>query len=1253
MGKTSGSGDLVVVGSSAGGIEALSILVSTLPADFPAPIVLAQHLDPARPSSLDSILQRRTSLQVEVVSVNSRLEASKIYVVPANRHVTISDGHVSIQGDHAKRPRPSVDLLLTTAASVYGERLIAVILTGSGSDGAVGAIEVKNHGGTVVVQNPQTARYPSMPLALPPTVIDVEADIEQIGPILYDILMGVKLPEQEERTENVLHSILERVNHQASIDFRPYKTSTILRRIGRRMTVTHCKTMNDYLEYLRVHPEEVGELVKAFLINVTQFFRDMDAYTYLKNEIVPRLIEQARSRDRVLRFWTAGCSTGEEPYSLAMLLTEALSGELPDWNIKVFATDVDGSAITFARRGIYSENLLKGVPDEYRERFFERVDQGYRIEKSLRQMVIFGQQDLSRSAPFPRIDLVLCCNVLIYFTPELQDYVLNQFAFSLGNDGFLFLGKAETVRPNQSYYELVNKSWKVYRCKGNALGLAHRQSLTERRTMPVEKKNGGSHKAMKNAQAEPELPELPLELGQLRHFSELLLRSLPIGVVVIDRNYHIITANGAGRRLFGMRDITNDQDFLHAARGIPYTEVRKAIDAVFRERTTVTLPEVELENEVGGTRRFVFLSIVLMQIEPGTPDVAAISVTDVTEQVQTQRQLTVAQAEQSQLMGELATANKRLNDVNKELLDSNEELQVANEELVLTHEELQATIEEFETTNEELQATNEELETNNEELQATNEELETTNDELRARTGELQEMSNMLESERVRLAEMVELAPFYIMVLRGPELIVEAYNPRYAELLAEQLAPGKTLEEVFGADSGAGPIVIETAKEVYARDIIQSTPRTFPSSSEMSEEYIGQNFVHTIVPSHNALGKVIGVIIYSIDETEQRSQEIEEESRKLKLIFDHTDITALALFDAQTSEIILGSPRYLDIVASIHQRDRNQLIGRKWQELTKFMQDNSQPSLWDTLLATGEAQRLPELHVRLTPDGPESIWNWMLTPIPSVNQEGVRYVLVSAVEISEQVHIRQEVEELNQLKDDFISIASHELRTPLTSMMGNTEILQYSLRLQVQKAKGATTLETSVKTLEKQQHIVESILHQSLRLNKLIDEMLDIARVQGEQLELYRREQVQLVALVEREIENQATISNRRITLETNAEEITGTWDEARIEQVVNNLLSNAVKYSSDDEPITVHIERTDSEAIVSVRDHGRGIGEEQQAHIFERYYRVQTDKNHGVEGLGLGLYIVHELIALHGGRMWLESCQGKGSTFYFALPLG
>src|SRR5205823_6178514 len=236
---SSGTGDLVVVGSSAGGVEALSILVSTLPADFPAPIVLAQHLDPSRPSSLDGILQRRTQLSIDVVNSRTQLQPGKIYVVPANRNVTIDDSYVEVQGDHNKRPRPSVDMLFSSAAEVYGEHLIAVILTGSGSDGAAGAVDVKNAGGTVIVQDPQTARYPSMPLALPPTVIDFEATIERIGPLLNDLLTGVSLPPSEGKTEDALPGILEQVSRQASMDFRPYKTSTILRRIGRRMTMTH------------------------------------------------------------------------------------------------------------------------------------------------------------------------------------------------------------------------------------------------------------------------------------------------------------------------------------------------------------------------------------------------------------------------------------------------------------------------------------------------------------------------------------------------------------------------------------------------------------------------------------------------------------------------------------------------------------------------------------------------------------------------------------------------------------------------------------------------------------------------------------------------------------------------------------------------------------------------------------------------------------------------------------------------------
>ena len=288
--------DLVVVGSSAGGVGALSTLVSTLNKSFPAPIVIAQHLDPQRPSHLGSILERRSTLPIVVVGEHgpTKLEGGKIYVVPANRHVRIDDGHVNLEADHADRPKPSVDMLLSSAAESYGEHLIAVILTGSGSDGAAGAVDVKNAGGVVIIQNPQTAAYPSMPLSLPPTAVDHVADMEQIGPLLSDILKGVQLPLSLERVDDPLRDLLAHVSTHTNIDFRNYKSSTILRRIGRRMAVTHNSSIRDYTDYVRTYPEEVKELVKAFLIKVTGFFRDPEAFEFIKTAIVPLLIERGK-----------------------------------------------------------------------------------------------------------------------------------------------------------------------------------------------------------------------------------------------------------------------------------------------------------------------------------------------------------------------------------------------------------------------------------------------------------------------------------------------------------------------------------------------------------------------------------------------------------------------------------------------------------------------------------------------------------------------------------------------------------------------------------------------------------------------------------------------------------------------------------------------------------------------------------------------------------------------------------------------
>jgi two-component system, chemotaxis family, CheB/CheR fusion protein len=714
-----------------------------------------------------------------------------------------------------------------------------------------------------------------MPLSLPPTAVDHVVELEQVGSLLYDLVEGVKLPPTE-KVEDPLRDLLALVSRRISIDFRQYKPTTIMRRIARRMAVTHNTTLRDYGQFLETYPDEIYELVKAFLIKVTGFFRDPEAFDYLKSTVLPVLIDRGRENGRVLRFWSAGCATGEEPYSLALLVADMLGAEMPEWSIRIFATDLDENAINFARRGLYPVNVLKDLPDEYRERFFEPKDQGHRLAKPLRQMVIFGHQDLNRGVPFPRIDLVTCRNLLIYLQPELQQTVLDLFAYSLHqSNGYLFLGKAEVARPGKATFEIVNKKWKIYRCTNGPLTLPSQPSSshTQMGLSPSARHNLSHYfNSTEPVVAVTERLTPELDIAQLRRFNEGLLRYLPLGVVVIDRSYHILTINGGARRMLGIREvIANDQDFLHTVRGLPYAQVRNAIDTAFREHTTVPLPELELDPTVGGDGRYINLVVMPMQAEPGAPDLVVISVHDATEQAQTRKRLEAVQSEQTRLVNDLSAANKRLGDMNKELQDANEELQAANEELMLTQEELQATNEEFEATNEELQATNEELETNNEELQATNEELQTTNDELTSRTAELQELTREIIGERRRLAEIVELAPFYIMVLTGPSLRVEAFNPRYTQVLAGREITDHPFEEVFQGEGMEE--FIEAVREAYHQDSMHTTRRISMSISDEADETAQSYFIHHVIPTHDSASQVSGVVIYSENVTEREAQE--------------------------------------------------------------------------------------------------------------------------------------------------------------------------------------------------------------------------------------------------------------------------------------------------------------------------------------------------------------------------------------------
>lgn len=793
---------LVVVGSSAGGIDALSTLVSTLPADFPAPIVLAQHLDPNRPSHLADILGRRSTLPVQTAGEHEPLVAGMIYVVPANRQVEISDSEITLQEENVGRFKPSIDRLLSSAAEAYGERLIAVILSGTGSDGAAGARAVKKTGGTVIIQDPDTATYPGMPLSLAPNTVDIVATLERMGSIMRDLIAGVPVPTRPDE-KKALQAFLEEVRERYGLDFNSYKTPTILRRLQRRIIATDTENLEGYMKYLDTHPEEYPLLINAFLIKVTEFFRDPELFAYLRNEVLPEIVNYARLRGNEIRIWSAGCATGEEAYSLAILMSEVLGSELDQFNIRIFATDVDAEAVAFARRGVYPASTLNGLPDDLIGRYFTKDDGNYHIKKRVRSLTVFGQHDLGQRAPFPSIDMVVCRNVMIYFTSELQQRTLQLFAYSLRDGGYLVLGKAESTTPLSEFFSLQHKQHKVYRRQGDRILMplgrfvnptpAPPQKLALTRRTPSGLEPGHRQREV---------------IQRVRTLNESALLRLPAGLVVVDRHYDIQAINSAARSYFSIHGTAIDEDLIHLAQGVPLAQLRSVIDAAFRTGTASIIAEVAIEEVTTGEPRYLQIICYPQRNdgERGPVDSVMILAYDITTLAQsrllleqrlqeTTTELTRVKQERAeederrdQLSRRLVQTNQQLIEANQELTSTNEELRTTNEEFLLSTEEAQAATEEVETLNEELQATNEELETLNEELQSTIEELNTTNDDLNSRSLELQDMARTSEEKRVQLEAMLASMSDAVLVVRQDGALVLT-NDAYTRLFGGPQAP--------------------------------------------------------------------------------------------------------------------------------------------------------------------------------------------------------------------------------------------------------------------------------------------------------------------------------------------------------------------------------------------------------------------------------------------------------------------------------
>ncbi|GAB1538018.1 PAS domain S-box protein [Scytonema sp. NUACC21] len=498
-----------------------------------------------------------------------------------------------------------------------------------------------------------------------------------------------------------LENLLEYIQRNRGFDFRGYKRTTLSRRIRRRMEIVGVEKYLDYLDYLEVHPNEFIELFNTILINVTAFFREPQAWEYVAHEILPRILA-SKDISKPIRIWSAGCASGQETYTIAILLAEALGIGQYAARVKVFATDVDEDALNTARQAIYSPKEVQNVPTDLREKYFDRVNGNYIVHKDLRRGVIFGRHDLVKDAPISRIDLLVCRNTLMYFNNETQAKILDRFHFALNDGGFIFLGKAEMLLTRNHSFT----------------------PLDLRRRVFTKVANGNLRDMLLNIPHPIKQQAVPEMVDRIR-IHEAAFEIDPVAQIVVDVNGAVILANAESRNLFNLNSKDLGRPLQDLELSYRPVELRSRLDQVRTNCNTITLKEIEWSTS---EREMKYLDVQITPLlEGNTDELLGIKIifTDVTRFKNLQQELVHA---------------------NQELETAYEELQSTNEELETTNEELQSTVEELETTNEELQSTNEELETMNEELQSTNEELQTINEELRQRSDELNRVNGFLQS---------------------------------------------------------------------------------------------------------------------------------------------------------------------------------------------------------------------------------------------------------------------------------------------------------------------------------------------------------------------------------------------------------------------------------------------------------------------------------------------------------------------------
>jgi two-component system, chemotaxis family, CheB/CheR fusion protein len=1287
---------VVGIGASAGGLDSLDRFFRGLPAQPGVVIVIVQHLSPNHESLMEELLQRFTALTVHRAEDGLEIEANHVYVLPPGKEITLSDRRLRVTDRPGERVLSfPIDRFFTSLAEECGRRAVAVVLSGGGTDGSRGVRSIHEAGGLVLVEDPAGAAFESMPRsAIETGTTDAVLSPEEIARALIDHASSGDLPDGD--TAPLVDQIIELLRQHRGIELADYKPGTIYRRMMRRVDAQRIDSLARYLEILSRDRRELEALHDDLFIGVTAFFRDPQVFTALEEQLAA-LAASPIEPQRPLRIWVAGCATGEEAYSFAILCDEVLSKASPRRAYKIFATDAHRKVLEKATAGIYARDQLKNVSAERLHRFFVPTsDGGYKVADHIRHAVVFAAHNVLADTPFTNLDIVSCRNLLIYFRPKAQRHALASLAYGLRIGGILVLGSSEHPAEFAQYFEPVNEMSRIYRKRGQA-PIMRRTELATRAVMP------------------PRDDWRRREHTLLPTYDALLDKFMPAGFLVTGQRRLVDSYAGADT-LLHISPRRPSLDFLELVPPAVRTPVTSALARAQRQSGPAVYPAISWPLADGSQRDYQ-ITAERLQVRTDEP-LYLLTLTEVAR---------ASSASDASIAA--PNAGDRVCELERDLADARQSLQSTVEELEASNEELQAT-------NEELQSSNEELQTVNEELHSVNEELHTVNAEHQVKISELTELNRDVG----HLLESIDVATIFL----DNELRIRKFTPRAHELfglvehdigrllatfnhrlrypgfiddISKVHREGSRVETEVADDRGSwffvrilpyrtggdvnGVVVTLTDATALATERVRARQLSAIVDSS-ADAIIGQTLDGTITSWNLGATRLYGYtademigqsIMRLVPEAEQPAMlrwlaDVAQGGDVVNVSVIRVSKTGEPLDIGKTMSPVRDARGTVVGIATIDRDTRLQKdMDRRLRESERKYADlyNNAPDLYLSVDArSGRILEHNDTFTRFTGYSPEETLGMYLSDLctgetrPVVRDilEEIRagrmvvnrplcitrrdahplHVTLSATpmfdidgtvarsrtvlrDVSETRLAEQQLQQAAVMREQFLAMASHELRSPLHAIMS---------ALQVIDAAGSSD--------ERRQQSQAIVRRQTRQMVRLVDDLLDVSRILHGKLAL-ERAPLDLTKTVRDALDGvSAAYHAKGVRLMADGLErpIPMYGDAGRLGQVLTNLLENALRATEPLRSVRVRATRIDGQrAELEIIDEGRGIDPAKIDDIFGMFAQAAQGLARSEGGLGLGLTIAARIVSAHGGTLRAHSDGlGKGATFAVTLPV-